>query len=290
MILTSLLIAIVVAALVYRRRQRKVTGSDRLPRVSVVVITLNEEETIRECVEHLQSLNPPVFEIIVSDGGSQDDTVSRAKEAGADKVIVKTVRGRGRAKQMNAGYESCSSESDVVMFVHADSRPPVDAVRCVADVMQDEEVALAGFKTRISVVDSEKKEQVLWFPTIHQYFSYIIYPFLLRPIDCVKGLRCLFGDQCMFCRIKDFSKVKFDESLVIMEDVDLCLRMHRMIPGGRIARVASSWSVTSGRRIQAWGPIKSTYIQMRIGLGWFWGMEPEELYKLYHRLYTDSYR
>lgn len=290
MILTSLLIAIVVAALLYRRPQRGVTGGDRLPRVSVVVITLNEEETIRECVEHLQRLDPPVSEIIVSDGGSQDDTVSRAKDAGADKVIVKTGRGRGRAKQMNVGCESCSPESDVVMFVHADSRPPMDAVRCVADVMQDERNVLGGFKTRISIVDSQRNERVLWFPTIHQYVSYIIYPFLLRPIDCVKGLRCLFGDQCMFCRIKDFSKVKFDESLVIMEDVDLCLRMQRMVPGGRVARVASSWSVTSGRRIQAWGPIRSTYIQMRIGFGWFWGMEPEELYKLYHRLYTDSYR
>jgi cellulose synthase/poly-beta-1,6-N-acetylglucosamine synthase-like glycosyltransferase len=45
-------------------------------RVSVVIITLNEELQIRECVEHVASFDPPCKEIIVSDGGSVDQTVS----------------------------------------------------------------------------------------------------------------------------------------------------------------------------------------------------------------------
>jgi hypothetical protein len=31
-------------------------------------------------------------------------------------------------------------------------------------------------------------------------------------------------------------------------------------------------------------------ILLVIGFGWWWGMSPEDLYQLYHRLYTDDYR
>ena len=47
----------------------------------------------------------------------------------------------------------------------------------------------------------------------------------------VEGLRVLFGDQAMFCRAIDFGYVGgFDENLPIMEDADLCIRMHEAGP------------------------------------------------------------
>ena len=46
-------------------------------------------------------------------------------------------------------------------------------------------------------------------------------------LSCSGGL-ALFGDQSLFCRAVDFRHVGgFDESLPIMEDVQLCIRyMH----------------------------------------------------------------
>ncbi len=46
-----------------------------------------------------------------------------------------------------------------------------------------------------------------------------------------RGLRCLFGDQTLFCRASDLWRVGgFDGSLPIMEDADLCIRMHEAGP------------------------------------------------------------
>lgn len=51
-----------------------------------------------------------------------------------------------------------------------------------------------------------------------------------------RGLRCLFGDQTLFCRAAGFEAVSgFNERLPIMEDADLCLRMHMAGPSGLTA-------------------------------------------------------
>ena len=51
-----------------------------------------------------------------------------------------------------------------------------------------------------------------------------------------RGLRCLFGDQTLFCRAADFYSVGgFAERLPIMEDADLCLRLHLAGPAAYAA-------------------------------------------------------
>ena len=64
-----------------------------MPKISVVVPTLNEEAYIERCLKSLSAQNFP-HEIIVVDGGSKDKTVQIADEY-ADKVFV--VRERGIA-------------------------------------------------------------------------------------------------------------------------------------------------------------------------------------------------
>ena len=83
------------------------------------------------------------------------------------------------------------------------------------------------------------------------------------------------GDQVQFCRQKDFKAVGgFNPELIIMEDADLCIRMHMEARGdGRRGRVKMLPSLvqTSGRRINSWGPLRSTWIQFRIALQWYLG-------------------
>ena len=47
---------------------------------------------------------------------------------------------------------------------------------------------------------------------------------------------------------------------------------------------------TSGRRLQAWGNPKATFVHFLIGLRWYLGATPEQLKDLYMRMYTDDYR
>lgn len=268
----------------YKRRCQWVSEDTKIDRnfLSAVVIALNEENTIGECVEHLHSLDPPLHEIVVCDGGSTDATVSIAKKSGATRVI--TSARKGRAVQLNTGAGACTS-NNAVMFVHADSRPHRKSVLHAYNVLQNPRNILGGWKTKIST-----EKGVLWWTTFHEYVATWLYPLLLRPCAYMRGLRCLFGDQNMFCRLDQFHGVGgFDESLVIMEDADLCWRMWQAY-GGRIVRIGSVWNETSGRRIAAWGQLRTLYIHVRIGFGWWWGMDPEDLYQLYHRLYTDNYR
>src|SRR5207237_1239137 len=58
-----------------------------------------------------------IREIIVSDGGSRDDTLAIAKRAGARMVT----QARGRGGQLCAGAAAASG--DWLLFLHADCRP-----------------------------------------------------------------------------------------------------------------------------------------------------------------------
>jgi len=65
-----------------------------MPKISVVVPTLNEEAYIERCLKSLSEQDFPSYEIIVVDGGSRDRTV-RIAENYADRVFI--VRKKGIA-------------------------------------------------------------------------------------------------------------------------------------------------------------------------------------------------
>lgn len=121
----------------------------------------------------------------------------------------------------------------------------------------------------------------------------------------LRGIRCLFGDQTLFCRAADFKAVGgFRNDLPIMEDVDLCIKMHEAGPGmktqaaadglirkgGRVTMVMSPVNTTSGRRLSDWGAIHATYVHFYIALRWYFGATSEQMYQIYHQMYTDTYR
>ena len=78
---------------------------DRTPlRVSFIIPALNESENITRAVA--TALAAGAAEVIVADGGSDDDTVKLAVDAGA-KVVAAT---RGRAMQQNAGAKAATGD------------------------------------------------------------------------------------------------------------------------------------------------------------------------------------
>ena len=63
--------------------------------------------------------------------------------------------------------------------------------------------------------------------SLHNVLKTYYTPLLVKPLSFYRGLRCLFGDQAMFADAACFRSVSgFDEALPIMEDADLCLRLH----------------------------------------------------------------
>jgi glycosyltransferase involved in cell wall biosynthesis len=87
-------------------------------RISIIIPTINEAGTIQQTLISTQTgLN---VEVIVADGGSQDDTVAIASAWGAKVLSVP----KGRAKQMNLG--AAAATGGILLFLHADTRLPLE--------------------------------------------------------------------------------------------------------------------------------------------------------------------
>ena len=95
--------------------------------LSVGIITMNEEQNIRECVDHLSFAD----EILVVDGGSSDRTVSNAKAAGA---IVHEIPFTNFSSQRNQLMSH--AQSDWILFVDADERLSDDLIEEITNIIE----------------------------------------------------------------------------------------------------------------------------------------------------------
>ena len=243
------------------------------PRVSVVVPTLNEAAALPATLDHLGTLDPPPFEIVVADGGSDDGTPSLAAPR-----VTKVVRSPpGRAAQMNAG--AAAATGALLCFLHADTRPAADYLAAVADALADPRVVLVGGRAVLIGPAGESR-----LTTRHHRLKTHYGPLVYRPHRyALHGLRLLFGDQAMACRAADFAAVGgFDATLPVMEDADLCLRMNQHFPRGRgRIRELSARVQTDDRRVRHWGVLRANLTYVAIACGWAYGAPPGWLGRWY---------
>jgi rSAM/selenodomain-associated transferase 2 len=219
-------------------------------RLSVVIPALNEARGIRAALEALAPLRARGHEVIVADGGSSDGTAQLA--SGLCTQVVHAPR--GRALQMNAAARAASGE--MLLFLHADTRLPPQA----------DELVRASLK------------QHLW-----GRFDVEIegrHP-LLKVVACSMNLRSRLtgiatGDQAIFVRRDAFPG--FPE-IALMEDVAFCRRMKRLGPPACRRETA----VTSGRRWEARGVLRTIVLMWRLRLMYFLGADPEDLSRIYYR-------
>ncbi|MGB7895721.1 MAG: glycosyltransferase [Microcoleus sp.] len=189
-----------------------------MARVSIIIPAFNEANCLERTLRQLSILNPPPWEVLVVDGGSQDETVAIALSAGI-RVIPSSIA--GRSVQMNLGAQVATGE--ILCFVHADTLVPDDIVAVIQKTLSDAEIAGGGF---ISLMAGS--QQTRWGFSVHNYLKTYYAPLLFRPHLFFQGLRLLFGDQVIFCRRTDFWECEgFDAALPIMEEADLCLKLVR---------------------------------------------------------------
>jgi GT2 family glycosyltransferase len=228
--------------------------------VAIVIPMLNEAAVIPRLLRLLAVLAPAPAEIIAVDGGSLDETVALIRDSGFVRAVVHPVRGRAAA--INRGVEEACSP--LVCVLHADTILPDDAVTVIRRTLANPGTALAGFTPLIA-----GPETVRWGTTFHNWIKTWYAPLIFRPHLFLRGGRLLFGDQAMFFRRADFLAVGgCDETLTIMEDADLCLRLFSR---GRI-RLVNRVVMTSDRRVAAWGGFKANLIYLYIGIRWGLGL------------------
>ncbi|HVA80442.1 MAG TPA: glycosyltransferase, partial [Candidatus Binataceae bacterium] len=95
-------------------------GTARTPMVSIVICAYNAERTIRACLESLDRLAYPNFEVIVVDDGSCDRTAGIAMDFAQFRLIRQPNQGLGIARNVGAS----AARGEIIAYTDSD---------CVAD-------------------------------------------------------------------------------------------------------------------------------------------------------------
>jgi len=97
------------------------------PKMSIVVCACNGGDTLRWCLQGMDGLDYPDYEVIVVDDGSSDDTAAIARECGYPALSTPN---RGLSSARNTGLEAASGE--IVAYIDCDARPDRDWLRYLA--------------------------------------------------------------------------------------------------------------------------------------------------------------
>jgi glycosyltransferase involved in cell wall biosynthesis len=114
----------------------------RYPTVSVVVASYNGARTLQNCLESLQHLNYPSYEVILVDDGSTDNTAEIARSYPKVRTIRHTTN-LGLSVARNSGIEA--AEGEVIAFTDSDCRPDGDWLYyLVGDLVNSEFAGIGG--------------------------------------------------------------------------------------------------------------------------------------------------
>ncbi len=176
------------------------------PMISIIIPAYNEEGFIENTLRQLNTLRDEAdFEIIVSDGGSTDNTVERAIPYA--KIIHSP---KGKAIQLNnaANYAS----GDILLFVHADMFVPHGALRAIIEKINEQGFDGGGFSNIFS--DNNKKIKMLG-RIMNLRFSN----------KSQAERKIFYGDNGIFVNKEVFQKMGGFKYVPIMEDYDFSIRM-----------------------------------------------------------------
>jgi cellulose synthase/poly-beta-1,6-N-acetylglucosamine synthase-like glycosyltransferase len=156
---------------------------------------------------------------------------------------------------------AAAASGDVLLLLHADTWLPPHATRALLDCLRDRAVVAGGFwkefrDSPLLLLGSKWKCAVrLWIG------------------------RRIAGDQGMFIRRDALEKIGGIPDMALMEEFAMSERLRRI---GRLA-LADAVVLTSARRFQKLGVIR-TYLRMwRVTMQYRMGTTPTELRKVYER-------
>lgn len=174
--------------------------------LSIIVPVLNEAQRIAATLEMLMPFRQRGVEVIVVDGGSDDDTPDIAYDL-ADRVLIAP---RGRAVQMNAG--ASVARGYVLLFLHADTWLPPDADTLILHGPGRETSVWGRFD-----VDIEGQHRLL--------------PWVARMMNArSRSSGIATGNQAMFMTREAFIQAGGFPVVPILEDVAMSKRLKELSP------------------------------------------------------------
>ena len=234
--------------------------------VSIVIPTLDEADRIEACLASVAAQSDP-YEVVVADGGSSDATLDIAAAQCSTARLLSS--GRGRARQMNHGARYATG--DVLLFLHADTRLPLDALEAVRDALEDGSAVGGCFRTTFDLEDprsfsaTSRAVMALWEARLWMRWH-----------------RFAFGDRALFVRRSVFEEVGGFPDQPMFEDLDL---VRAIRPRGRFVFLDLD-VVTSARRYRRYGAVRQQLRNLGLWAGWNAGFSGSQL----KRFYSDQDR
>jgi len=192
---------------------------------------------------------------MVVDGGSTDNTCRLLENSTLGWIQSPA----GRAVQMNAGAQACSS--DILLFIHADTIIDSSHILALRRAMQDHvcvggrfDVALSGGGVALAVI--------AWLINLRSRLS---------------GIST--GDQCQFVRRSVFERMGGFPEQALMEDVEFSKRLKRY---GKIACLSET-VVTSSRRWERHGILRTVWLMWTLRFLYWLGVSPQKLASMYRQ-------
>ena len=223
-------------------------------KISVIIPTLNEESTIGVLLHHiLQNARTIPFEIIIVDGGSEDNTTKEAQKIIPNIHIVDSLK--GRAIQMNKGAKFATG--NILYFLHADSLPPNNFDSLIADKINSENFA-GCFRMKFNSNH--------WWLKLAGWFTKFNWK------------ACRGGDQSLFVTKDIFEELEgYNEGFTIYEDIEFINKLYTR----KEFCVIQNCITTSSRRYEKNGVLRLQFHFWKIYFLRWRGATAKELQKYY---------
>ena len=216
---------------------------------------LNEARFLAGNKEWLVSLLQEGHEILIVDGGSQDDSVNIACELGCKVFCTRASRGH----QLGCG--ASHSKNDVLLFLHADTHLPSRAAEMIAQALVGPERLWGRFEVRFS----------------NPSWVYRVIAWFMNQRSCLTGIAT--GDHALFIKREVYFSCGGYLDIPLMEDVEFCQRLKKHASPVCLSEKV----VTSSRRWEQNGILKTVLIMWWLRLMFFFGQSPAKLARLYRQ-------
>ncbi len=221
-------------------------------RFTIVIPTFNESATLayslKALIDDIDYLSE--IEIIVSDGGSSDDTCAQANRF----PVMLVHSEKGRAVQMNTGADKALGE--YLLFLHADTRLPHGWQNLITSHTADWgffQVRLSGAQRLLRVVEK-----------LMNYRS--------------RTTAIATGDQAMFFRREFFQRLGGFPTIPLMEDI----AMSKLARAQAAPACIDTAVITSSRRWEHKGIVRTILLMWWLRFAYWLGMSPQRLHRWYY--------
>ena len=224
-------------------------------RISVIIPVLDDAVAIRRREAEFRALRNTVHELIVVDGGSRDESLEVSRSI----ATISCSTAAGRARQMNEGARRATG--DILLFLHADTCIPEGGPARIACAFAEGKGVWGRFDVRLSGSHP-----------------------LLRVVETAMNWRSRLtgiatGDQGVFVCRSVFERLGGFPPIPLMEDIALSRMLRRI----RRPICLRERVLTSSRRWQRDGILKTVLLMWSLRLAYALGADPARLHQVYYR-------